>query len=136
MLVVIHLCGKITQRRSGGRIGVLQRQSVVRPSQHQEVGAGSNSVVVEDESALRGGEAVVKANSRRVNGVVLVEKSLVAALDKSDHTKDAGESAAGLDCANRAVGGGGLESYGGERVDEVGRSGGVDDGELGASGRY
>lgn len=115
-----NLCGEIAQRGSGRRVGVLQRQSVVGPGQHQQVGAGSNSVVVEDESALGGSEAVVQANSRRVHAGVLVEKSLVAALDESDHTKNAGEGAAGLDCANSVVGGGGLESDGGERVDEVG----------------
>lgn len=107
---------------------------MVRPSQHQEIGAGSDSGVVEDESALRGGEAVVQANSRRVHAGVLVEKSLVAALDESDHSEDAGEGAASLDGANSAVGGGGLESDGGERVDEVGCAGGVDNGELGAGG--
>lgn len=132
--VSTDLCGEIAQRRSRRRVGVLQRQSVVRPRQHQKIGAGSDSGVVEDESALRGGEAVVQAHSRRIHARVLVEKSLVAALDESDHSEDAGEGAAGLDGANGAVGGGGLESDGGERVDEVRCAGGVDDGELGAGG--
>lgn len=102
------------------------------PSQHQEIGTGSNGGVVEDESALGGGEAVVQGNSRRVNSVVLVKKSLVAGLHKSDHTEDAGEGAAGLDCANSVVGGGGLEGDGREGIDEVGCSGGIDDSERGA----
>jgi hypothetical protein len=93
---------------------------VVRPSQQQQVGTGSDSGVVEDESALRVGEAVVQADSRRVHAGVLVEKSLVAALDESDYTEDASELAGGLDGADGAVGGCGLEGDGGERVDEVG----------------
>lgn len=109
---------------------------MVRPSQHQQIGAAANSGVVEDESALRGGEAVVEAHSRRVHAGVLVEESLVAALDESDHSEHAVEGAAGLDGADLAVGGGGLEGDGGERIDEVRGSGGVDDGEFGAGGGY
>lgn len=131
-----NLCGKIAQRRRRRRVGALQRQSVVRPSQHQQIGAGSDSGVVEDEGALRGGEAVVEAHSRRVNARVLVEESLVAALHEPDHSEDASEGAAGLDGAAGAVGGGGLEGDGGERIDEIRGSGGVNDGELGAGGGY
>lgn len=108
---------------------------MVRPSQHQQVGTRSNRVVVEDERALRGGEAVVQADSRRVHAVVLVEESLVAALHEPDDAENAGEGAAGLDGADGAVGGRGLESDGRERVDDVGCAGGVDDGELGAGSR-
>jgi hypothetical protein len=60
----------------------------------------------------------------------------VAALHESDHSEHAVEGAAGLDGADLAVGGGGLERDGGERVDEVRSAGGVDDGELGAGGGY
>lgn len=136
MIWYSNLCGEITQRRRRRRVGVLQRQSVVRPSQHQQIGTGSDSGVVEDESALRSGEAVVEADSRRVNARVLVEESLVAALHEPDHSEDAVEGAAGLDGADGAVGGGGLERDGGEGVDEICCSGGVNNGELGTSGGY
>jgi hypothetical protein len=105
-----NLCGKITQRRSRRRVGVLQRQAVVRPGQQQEVATGTDGVVVEDERAGGGGEAVVQANSGRVSGVVLVQESLVAGLDESDDTKNTIVGTGGLNCAYGGIGGGGLES--------------------------
>lgn len=126
------LGGEVAQRRGRGRVGALQRQTVVRPGKHQQLAAIANSGVVEDESTSGGGEAVVQANSSRVDAVVLVKESLVAGLDESDHTKDAVVSAAGLDGALSTIGGGGSQGDGRQSVDHVGGAGSVNNGERSA----
>ncbi|KAK1253258.1 hypothetical protein MKX07_001335 [Trichoderma sp. CBMAI-0711] len=133
MMQSSDLGGEVAQGRSGRLVGALQRQTVVRPGQHQQLAAVAHGVVVEDERAGGGGEAVVEADARGVDGVVLVEERLVAGLGEPDEAEHAVVRAGGLDGALGAVGGRGSQRDGREGVDHVGGAGGVDDGERGAS---